>query len=332
MKNRSAAFLLSLSVAAFAAACDQAPPPPGDGDIDLNPATLDAAQVTINRLDQLQKRDPAAAARAYQTLQPRLDALNHVVARVEPTAGHVVTFYESEPGVIGVGERAPIGSESILRAEDVNGHSVTDLYRTLAGGAEPPSTLVAAEARNVPQRLPELPANNDALLGANVASSAAQALATASASRGPVVSSEGIGSSTEALTAADGPWWASNVCYKTGDARGCMPNWANGGWAQASAKTSFFQVAGFSGSVLSVRFQYEGTTKFTDPVFPGDWKSWWWHSDSFWNCCFICACGTQDYNRRLHRWDILNASGDGFHWTYSFKWSCGDTISCDATP
>ena len=253
-----------------------------------------------------------------------LDDLNHLVARVELEPGYTVSFYEPEPGIIGVSETTPIDGERILRSEDVRDRSMVQLYEKLSGG-KAPTALVEAQKRATEARQHATECQAESVLAKDV-SSAPEIKAS------PL--DDGIASTSRSLTSSDGPWWAVNVCYGTGDFRGCFPNWGGGGFAQASAKTSFFQIAPFSGNSLSVRFQYEGVTKFTDAVFPGQWAGWWWHSDAFWDCwCSpICACGTQDYNLRLHRWDILNATGDGFHWTHAFKSTCGDTLSCDATP
>ena len=133
---------------------------------------------------------------------------------------------------------------------------------------------------------------------------------------------------------SDGAWWVANVCYTGGDAKDCKPNWGGGGWAQANAKTSFFQVAPYSGNWLSVKLRVGSTSGPTDYLFPGEWGSYWAHSSSFADCwCSpICACGYFDYNIATHRWDIDDASGDAFHWTYSFRWSCEGVLNCNVEP
>ncbi|HEY4188069.1 MAG TPA: hypothetical protein VGP07_23540 [Polyangia bacterium] len=332
MKLRYQLTLLpALSLSIYASGCDQAgPPAAAEVDINVEPLTLDDAVASLTQIDNLQKldaQDPRALA-ALQRLRPQLDALNHLVARVEPEPGHVVSFYEPQPGLIGVSETGPTSmAPRFVTSPALGNGSVLALFRDVSSGATPPAALVLAEARAASAR-----AQN-----AVTSTSLATTPTATSSERPPAALAEPSGeltSTSSALTGADGPWWSANVCFKSGDFRGCFPNWSGGGFAQASAKTSFFQVAPFSGNNLSVRFQYDGSTRFTDALFPGQWGSWWWHSDSFASCwCSpICACGMFDYNRRVHRWDILNASGDGFHWTHAFKWSCGDTLSCDQSP
>jgi hypothetical protein len=326
MKINVVSAVLSLGVASLAlSACssDTNSEAPSSAELNLNPKTLDEAAQTLTELDALQKVDSERVRAALVELRPRLDALNHLVARVEVKPGHFISFYEPEPGMIGISEQGPAGEAPLLGGNDLRDNTAVQLYQRFAADAPVPEALLRAQERDVAARVSEVPADNDSALGKDFAVSEMQA---------PTTDAAGIARQQQSLTGADGPWWAANVCYDTGDFRGCYPNWANGGYAYASAKTSFFQVAPYSGDLVSVRFQYEGSTRFTDPVFNGGWGSWWWHSDSFWDCCGICACGTRDYNRRSHRWDILNASGDAFHWTFSFKWSCGNTLSCDQSP
>jgi hypothetical protein len=122
-------------------------------------------------------------------------------------------------------------------------------------------------------------------------------------------------------------------CYKSGDSHACLPNWANGGWAEYNTKTSFFQVAPYSGGTVYVQFKYGGTTLSLVPVFQGQWwTSWAWSSKHTNNCCFLCGCGsTEDYDIGDHRWDLVEASGKEFHWSYAARWNCNDD-TCNNTP
>jgi hypothetical protein len=313
---RSSVVGLSLALAA----CGQSTPIDAE-QISIQPASLDEAVVSLEQIDRLQQLDPEAAQRVLRQMQPRLDQLNHLIARIEPMPGHIVSFYESEPGVIGISERGPSDGPRILKPGDLAA-PISALYRQLASGDEPPAALVAAERRE------------QGRLASTDATGPACDTLTSPPTEVTAARDETVATTQQALTAADGAWWAANACFKSGDFRGCFPNWGGGGFASASAKTSFFQVAPFSGNAVSVRFQYEGSTSFTDPAFPGQWLGWWWHSDSFADCwCSpICACGSFDYNRRSHRWDIINASGDGFHWTHAFKWTCDGVLSCNNSP
>ena len=138
----------------------------------------------------------------------------------------------------------------------------------------------------------------------------------------PAVGSSDVGTSRQALTSEDGPWFAANGCYKSGDSRECWPNWGNGGTADYNTKTSFFQIAPYSPGVLYVRLQYQGNMVVIDPVFEGEWKSWWMHSSTTSDCCGICACGSSHYDVRHHRYDVLAGEGKGFHMSYAAKWNC----------
>ena len=136
---------------------------------------------------------------------------------------------------------------------------------------------------------------------------------------------------TSALTAADGQYWRDWGCFVHGagyaDVAGCYPNWANGGYGQANTRTSFFVVAPFAGDAVSVRTQYQGKTQFQDPAFVGEWDGWWYHSSI--NTSRVTG---PEYNIKTHRWDILQATGDQFHWSVAFKWNCSGTWACDQWP
>lgn len=275
--------------------------------LNSTPESLDEAEETLALIDAMLDADPedAQALSALQALRPRLDELNHLVARVELGPDHDVSFYEIEPGVVGVSESAPEGVERVLAHGDVLGVPITEIYARLA--LEPaPESLVAAQARE------EARVEGEASLSVD---SAAEAIAT----EGERLTEPSPGVAAAELTGAHGSYFRDTYCFTGGEFRGCYPNWGGGGYAQASAKTSFFTVAPYSGNV-SVRFQYDGSTRFTDPVFQGEVRSWWWHSASYdpaWP-----PFSPRDYYRRTHRWDILHASGDAFHWTFTFRWDC----------
>jgi len=291
--------------------------------IDVQVQSLDEATAVIAQIHDLRGADPndRRAADALERLAPVLDRLNHLVARVELRSGHVVSFYEPESGHLAISERGPENESRYLDSPEFRDLSAVDLYRRLSGD-EAPEALHLADSRR---------ASTEGVLSGAAGSDALVSDREGSAS---VATRNGdVGTAAQALTAADGPWFTANICYTSGDFRGCNPNWANGGYAQANTKTSFFTVAPFSGNFVQVRMQYEDSTKFTDVAYPGQLLNWWYHSDTVdWPCGFLIACGHDEYNNRKHRWDIINASGDGFHWTYSFKWNCGTTLSCNAWP
>ena len=239
-------WLWILGIPLVATGCSQGPNEESAGTVELNlqPATLEEAELSLKQIDALQKVDSKRALSALATLRLRLDELNHLVARLEPEPGHFVSFYESRPGLIGIAEVGPAMGQRLLTSAIVNEHSATRLFQRLANGAPPPDALIKAQEREVAARLTEVPKDNDSLVGHDVASSVPNELA---------IVKDGVASVGQALTAADGQWWRDNVCYNAGDSRGCLPNWGNGGYATASTKTSFFQVAPFSGNAISVR-------------------------------------------------------------------------------
>lgn len=320
-KTRSLTYFMASFACAAVAGCSAAPLDE-DVHVDTNPATLEEARTALDRIDELQHQNPELANRLLAELKPRLDELNGLVARVEVAPQHFVSFYETQPGVLGISERAPKGTASALRSVDLS-LAPAELYRRLAKGADAPAALIAAHERAVAaKRVAEALHADDHPASIDVAASVPEDL----------VSRSDAGQVQQALTEADGRWWRDNVCFKGGDFRGCFPNWGGHGYAKANAKTSFFQVAPYSGNFVTVQFMYEGSPKFADAIFPGEHGSWWWHSDSYSDCCIICACGTYDYNRRAHRWDILNGQGDGYHWTHAFRWTCDGDFACARSP
>jgi hypothetical protein len=287
-------------------------------EIDVNPLTHEEASASLERINA-RPGDPAARL-AVERIRPALDRLNGLVARVEVEPGRFVSFYEPSPGQIMVSERGPMDGRRLLAETEVQGQSVADLYRRLAG-AEAPAALIAAQSREL-----EAIATGTA----DLATIGGQAVSSVSPGAERPAAAGDIATASSALTSADGPWFRDNVCFLFGDAFadsvGCHPNWNDGGWAQASTKTSFLTVAPYSGNGLTVRLQYSGATKFQDAMFNGEWFSWWYHSSTY-----NTANGPQ-YNSRTHRWDILQATGDWFHWSYAFKWTCFSLAACDEWP
>jgi hypothetical protein len=286
-------------------------------DLDLAPESFEAAEATLARIDAMLEADPEdpLAWDALATLRPRLDELNHLVARIDVGPNHTVSFFEVEPGVLGVSESAPEGAALVLTDELAVGLSVTELYATLAH--EPaPTSLVDAEARELAAAIP---AENESEL---LVLESAGPLDTSSE-----LGASELGSTQLALTGAQGQYFRDTYCFDAGDLRGCYPNHWGARFAEASAKTSFFTVAPYSGNV-SVRFRYSGETQFIDAVFSGEVRNWWWHSASYRTNGYL-PYSPRDYRRRTHRWDILDASGDQFHWAFNFRWNCSYQ-TCDA--
>ena len=235
---------------------------------------------------------------------------------METTPGTIVSFYETEPGVMGISEAGPANSARMLGSQAVSALTPVELYRKLAGGAEPPAALVDAETRA---------AAGGISLPPGVVSAPSDVPPSAN-------SSDGVAVTSRALTGADGEWFRDNGCFTGGESHGCFPNWSNGGFADYNTRTSFFTLAPYAGDVF-VRFRYEGSTRFTDPVFEGEWLSWWFHSAKSEECCGIgCWCGyIRDWYVRNHRWDIIEAAGKSFHWSTAARWNCSYT-NCNGWP
>jgi hypothetical protein len=295
---------------------------PESVDINTTPLTLDEATESLTRISELQQVNPAdpVALEALALVEARLDELNHLVARIEPEPGHIVSFYESTPGIIGIGERGPAGSKPVIAAEMIRGLSVTELYLELSG-REAPAALRQAAERSLSAADAEA-ARRDIGLSDGRGTLETDALLPTPAAH------DGVASARQALTAADAAWYRDNGCFKTGDARACLPDWAGGGYSEYYTKTSFINVAPFQGDWVQVRLKYSGTVTFTTSVNNGEWHQFWAHSSKESNCC----TENYDYNRRTHRWDILQASNDRFHWSYSNKWTCVDWVACNAWP
>jgi hypothetical protein len=312
--------LFGLPLAAALMACD--PAPSGDsGKIDVLPASLDEAEQTIRQIEQLMKSNPndRLAIEATKKLGPRLDELNHLVARIEPKPGHFVSFYETLPGSITVAEKGPANEARVLETAMVEGYPVHHLYRLLTHGAEPPVTLVEAGERDLRARLHE-----------TLAGAASDAPAQ------PASSADEIWTSRQQLTSGDGVFWRDSVCYKGGDIHGCLPNWSEFGWAEwTTAKTSFFQLALFAGSQMSIRMSVTGPPNgggFIVTLFNGEWGTWWAHSARFNDSCFLCAGDDFQYHRQDHRWETIDFSGKQYHFTYAFKYSCNGIGPCNRSP
>jgi len=285
--------------------------------INVNPATLAEATESvagIERLMRLRTDDPRAHE-ALGKLLPRLDELNHLVARVEARPGHVVSFYESEPGVIGIVEAAPAGSKRVLSPSDMQ-EALVPLYERLSGGKKAPASLVQAEARVLV---------GSELTGAELApgpvSTQKESLSKAGA--------EEVGSTTQALTEGDGQWFRDNGCFKTGDYRACLPNrWGNT-WFDYNTRTSFMTLAPFNApSPITVNLKYNGAQRFVYPVFQGEWINFSWYSGL--GSCGFFAC-VRNLVIANHHWDLFEADGKGYHWSVAAKWNCNAT-TCKEWP
>ncbi|WP_426754869.1 hypothetical protein [Myxococcus sp. Y35] len=283
--------------------------------ISLAPSSLTEAQVTLQQLDRLYETDPEAAREAVRKLRPKLDELNHLVARVEIAPEHFVEFYDPQAGGILIAERAPIENGRLLRDMDVAGHSAVELYRRLTGGATPPEALVQAEARRE--------------------SAASSRTHDPTALEGFALEHVGppgddLPSVTQSWTGTDGQLWRDTVCFKSGDRSDCLPNRTGNGGTASNAKTSFAELAPYRGSV-TMRRSYDNVLREVWPIFAGE--HWWFFQSSatYAPCPSWQACGTREYYLRNHQWDVIDGEGDGYHFATAYRWNCS-WIACDARP
>jgi hypothetical protein len=302
-----------LATLCAAAACGSPPASESEAPapIDTHPATFEAARASLDRIKALQQTDPndPVAAQAEHDIQASLDALNHLVARVEPQTGHVVSFYESTPGVIGVSESGPVGDKSLLA--DLHESSMLDLYRKVAG-AEPPAALLDAALRAKPTAYDPTALH---LAAGPVSGSTSQPWQPAPPGKAKAMFESG-------------QQYAANGCYSMGDVHACLPTWWNGGWAESNTKSSFINVASLTGTIY-VQGKYQGQVVNVDPVFANQWLYWYRSSGTYcvetqggnvdgWECI------EADYYITDQRWDILYATNQEFDWSYEFRWSCYD--------
>jgi hypothetical protein len=316
---------LSILAATLLAACNQSAAPDNE-ELDVQPATLEAAAATAAHIGRLQKADPndPRALDAIHRMQPRLDQLNHLVARVELEPGHAVSFYETAPGVIGVTERGHRGQARALLPEDV-GADPLETFARLAKGAAAPAPLAAAAERRAEVTVPF---DDPAVTALRAGEGSHAELSSLDAP----MSTDGVTRASSALTAADGQWFAQNGCMQHGDFHLCMPNVSGNVFADFNTKTSFWTVAPFAGSTVFVQLQYNNTQQgFIDPVFVGDWEFFQWFSGRHKTCCGLCVCASKDYDVARHRWDLINGASSSFHWSFAARWNCLDH-DCESWP
>lgn len=305
--------LLAISVSVMAVGCGQADPQAESVQINVNPATLTEAGESLAQIEQLLRvqADDPRALEALEQIRPRLDELNQLRARVEVRPGQFVTFYETEPGVIGVAESGPVGAEPVLHANDLE-QSVVPLYETLSGGAKAPAALIEAEER----------AHEPAAAGDQQDEELEPGLASTSKQTLRAAGSENVGNVAQALTEGDGQWWRDNACFRNGDFNACIPNWTGGdAFGQADTRTSFLSVAPYRApSPVRINLKYNNVLRFVDAAFQGEWRNYQWFSGR--SGCTVPECVGAQFVVARHRWDITESAGKGFHMTFAAKWNC----------
>jgi hypothetical protein len=300
MRALSTIFFASLLPLACSAASDP-------GTTAHDPQTLEQAEAQLDALDArlaVAPNDPAALV-ALEALRATLDELNGMVAKVEIARGHSVTFYDHETS-IGIVERRPAGAGSAVADVDPNALRATEVFEFLAPDAEIPEALRDAERRvvEVSKSVADVEAIEDGSGGGAELSDTARQ------------SGNGVAVVQQALTAADGPWFRDNLCWPdgAGSFEMCLPNHGGGAWVQGYYKHSEVRLAPFSGNVVSLRRIWNGSLQSVYAVYPGELVYYWQSGPP--TCdrpLGIFACATDDYKKGTHRWEVSNASGDGFH-------------------
>ncbi|MFP2927213.1 hypothetical protein ACLESO_18850 [Pyxidicoccus sp. 3LG] len=281
--------------------------------IELNPSSHIEARLSIMRIRELYESNPAAAVDAAQKLSPKLDALNHLIARVEVAPEHFVDFYELQPDGILVSESGPLGNEQVLDGSELAAHSPVNLYRRLTGGATPPESLVRAAAFRAVSDDSHVPAWDAVAPDLKSSDGVAPAHGRQHGN--------GLSAVAQPLTATDAAFLMDNFCYGSGDFVKCWLNVAGNGWASANSKSSFAKLEAF-GSVAGIWFSYELSVKGSWNLLPGYWQSFYAYSGSYSLCPPLVACGKFEYYIRNHRWDTFNEAGGGYNATLAFRWNC----------
>jgi hypothetical protein len=315
MTSRSSRLVASAApFFALLAACGA---PPGDSSeehsappatIDSHPATIEDAKITATMLEQRLAADPqdSEALAAQGPFHARLDELDHLVARIEPRAGYVVSFFETGSGAFAVEETLPKDAPSLMVGLDMS--SPATVYRALTGKAAP-AALTTIESQHGDATAAEL--------------TPGPALASGDDEPSSRIHAEGSNS-------------AQFTCFSGGDFYTCQTPWAGGGSWNKNAKTSFFQIYPFgspysTGAALYVQMSLSSGGGFLVPVTAGTVTHLWATSPTVVHeTCFlgiICNSYT-DYQINNHNWVLLDAAGVTFDWSTEFRWNC-DYQACN---
>jgi hypothetical protein len=303
--NRNASISLILLVAGITG-CSSAPAELAD--LNLDPQSKEEALAAAEELSALMKESPADAelAESAEILSRKLEELSGLVSRIDLGAGHWVSFLQNEDGSVTVTERMPEGSQSGQLAKPETARmSLGELHRFLAPALAVPAELTSGNAGTVPV---VEPATEGAGGGTDASS-----LSSTSGSRG-----DGLGTLSEALTAADGQWFRDNQC-PAGFNLFCLPNHANGFFSEFYRRYSQIIIAPFGGALVTVRARRNGNHNFSTVVFSGELKLFRNNGIEHQekqdpDCGWPWACATHLIEAKMNlRWDILDASGDSFH-------------------
>ena len=234
--------------------------------IDLSPKTLSDAAHSIAQIDAILSKTPgdARALAARVALNAALEKLNHLLAAVQLSGGHVVQFYEPTPGAILISERYPQGETATLKKEDYQ-QLPADLYRHLTGSDIVPTLLANAQQRAFPDKRFRPSVSEVSRLGASSLGEDAPPAAELGAR------DENVSSQSSALTANDGQFFRDTECFQVGSSPGlhqralCRNNWFDGGFFDVMAGKTGFKVAPFSGNSLTVTMFYNDRIRVHRP-------------------------------------------------------------------
>jgi hypothetical protein len=309
-RTKSTAGITTILLGAiFLGACSSAPTESeattGAGALDTHPATIEDAKATAALLEERLAANPndSETLAAQGAFHARLDELDRLVARIEPRAGHVVSFFDVGNGAVAIEETRPKDEPSVMAGLETS--SPADVYRVLAG-KEAPAAFAAFEPR---------------LEGAKPAELAP----------GPAATSEEIeGSRAHAEGLIGFPLGPAFTCFTGGDFHSCQVPWSNGGYWDKNSKTSFFEILPLA--PLYVSFTLSTGGGFFLSLAPNTVTNLWGYSPSYrtTTCSGNIFTGTtcvttQDYDIVNHDWEIVNATGVTFDWSTEFRWNCSYT-------
>jgi len=216
----------------------------------------------------------------------------YLVTRVDVEAGHTVTFYEPAPGGLMLVESKRDGQTSVIGRQDAV--DALAVFARLRPGQQAPTELRDAYERARTAALAE-PATDRVITPSQASGGQTwnpQSAATAS--------SDGVGTSQEALTSSSNPDFfvdSDGGCDWGSRFSACRIHWGGGFFATATSSSASCIVDHYAGNGITVQLTAGATVvSFSQSVGTSQLYSWGFVGGSV--------------TRRL---DVLNASGDAFH-------------------
>lgn len=218
-----------------------------------------------------------------------------VLARVEVEPAHLITFYETAPGVVLVVERRRSSQEPILQGEAVD---PLEVYGSIRPSEEIPQALLDASGRAMALKAAE-PASNEQ--GLERVAGGGRSAQTASVSD-VHEREDGLGVSQQAFTSdSSGNIFINNTnsCSWANVWSTCRIHWGGGFFCSTTATREFYAVDHYAGDGVTVRVT-QGGTSISDFFLPAGF------ADTYY--------GTVNPGPNMvRRLDVLNAAGDSFH-------------------